>query len=113
MGKETIDTASHSQSRGRSGSFSENFQQTGRELMTPDEVRMLDNAKAIVLIRGERPVVDDKYDILRHPNIKRTEDGGAAPYIHSPVCLYDLGDVDFTFTSLDDIEFITETEDSI
>lgn len=113
LGKETIDTASHSQSRGRSGSFSENFQQTGRELMTPDEVRMLDNAKAIVLIRGERPVVDDKYDILRHPNIKRTEDGGAAPYIHSPVCLYDLGDVDFTFTSLDDIEFITETEDSI
>ncbi len=113
LGKETIDTASHSQSRGRSGSFSENFQQTGRELMTPDEVRMLDNAKAIVLIRGERPVVDDKYDILHHPNIKRTEDGGAAPYIHSPVCLYDLGDVDFTFTSLDDIEFITETEDSI
>ncbi len=113
LGKETIDTAGHSQSRGRSGSFSENFQQTGRELMTPDEVRMLDNAKAIVLIRGERPVVDDKYDILRHPNIKRTEDGGAAPYIHSPVCLYDLGDVDFTFTSLDDIEFITETEDSI
>ncbi len=113
LGKETIDTAGHSQSRGRSGSFSENFQQTGRELMTPDEVRMLDNAKAIVLIRGERPVVDDKYDILRHPNIKRTEDGGAAPYIHSPVCLYDLGDIDFTFTSLDDIEFITETEDSI
>ncbi len=113
LGKETIDTASHSQSRGRSGSFSENFQQTGRELMTPDEVRMLDNAKAIVLIRGERPVVDDKYDILKHPNIKRTEDGGAAPYIHSPICLYDLGDIDFTFTSLDDIEFITETEDSI
>lgn len=113
LGKETIDTATHSQSRGRNGSFSENFQQTGRELMTPDEVRMLDNGKAILLIRGERPVVDDKYDILKHPNIKRTGDGGAAPYVHSPVCLYDLGDLNFSFTSLTDIEFISETEESI
>ena len=113
LGKETIDTATHSQSRGRNGSFSENFQQTGRELMTPDEVRMLDNGKAILLIRGERPVVDDKYDILKHPNIKRTGDGGAAPYVHSPVCLYDLGDLSFSFTSLTDIEFISETEESI
>lgn len=113
LGKETIDTATHSQSRGRNGSFSENFQQTGRELMTPDEVRMLDNGKAIILIRGERPVVDDKYDILKHPNIKRTEDGGAAPYVHSPACLYDVGDLTFSFTDLTDIEFITETEESI
>lgn len=113
LGKETIDTATHSQSRGRNGSFSENFQQTGRELMTPDEVRMLDNGKAILLIRGERPVVDDKYDILKHPNIKRTGDGEAAPYVHSPVCLYDLGDLSFSFTSLTDIEFISETEESI
>lgn len=81
--------------------------------MTPDEVRMLDNGKAILLIRGERPVVDDKYDILKHPNIKRTGDGGAAPYVHSPVCLYDLGDLNFSFTSLTDIEFISETEESI
>lgn len=113
LGKETIDTATHSQSKGRNGSFSQNFQQTGRELMTPDEVRMLDNAKAIILIRGERPVVDDKYDILRHPNIKLTEDGGTAPYIHSPICLYDMGDVSFTFTSLNDIEIIDETEDTL
>lgn len=113
LGKETIDTATHSQSRGRNGSFSENFQQAGRELMTPDEVRMLDNGKAIILIRGERPVVDDKYDILKHPNIKRTEDGGAAPYVHSPACLYDVGDLTFSFTNLADIEFITETEESI
>lgn len=113
LGKETIDTSTHSQSRGRNGSFSENFQQTGRELMTPDEVRMLDNGKAIILIRGERPAVDDKYDILKHPNIKRTEDGGAAPYVHSPACLYDVGDLTFSFTDLADIEFITETEESI
>ncbi len=65
---------------------------------------MLDNKKAIVLIRGETPVVDDKYDLMRHPNIRFTADGGAAAYIHSPVCLYDVDDLDFSFTSLDDIE---------
>ncbi len=111
LGKETIDTVTHNQSRGRNGSYSENFQQTGRELMTPDEVRMLDNGKAIILIRGERPVIDDKYDILKHPNIKLTEDGGAAPYVHSSACLYDMGDLTFSFTTLNDIEFI-ETEES-
>ena len=79
LGKETIDTRTSSQSKGRNGSFSQNFQQTGRELMTPDEVRRLDNKNAIVLIRGEKPVIDEKYDILKHPNIHRTEDGGAPP----------------------------------
>ena len=63
LGKETIDTKTSSQSKGRNGSFSQNFQQTGRELMTPDEVRRLDNKDAIVLIRGEKPVIDEKYDI--------------------------------------------------
>ncbi|MBQ7895172.1 MAG: type IV secretory system conjugative DNA transfer family protein [Oscillospiraceae bacterium] len=90
LGKETIDTRSSSQSKGRNGSFSQSFQQTGRELMTPDEVRRLDNKNAIVFLRGERPVIDEKYDILQHPNIKLTEDGGAAPYIHHPVCVYDI-----------------------
>lgn len=104
LGKETIDTRTTSQSRGRNGSYSQNFQQAGRELLTPDEVRMLDNRKAIVLIRGEAPVIDDKYDLMKHPNIKFTGDGEAAPYIHSPVCLYDMGDLDFLFTSLEDIE---------
>ena len=90
LGKETIDTRSSSQGKGRNGSFSQSFQQTGRELMTPDEVRRLDNRKAIVFIRGERPVIDEKYDILKHPNIGFTEDGGAEPYIHKVVCLYDV-----------------------
>ena len=85
LGKETIDTRTSSQSKGRNGSFSQNFQQTGRELMTPDEVRRLDNKNAIVLIRGEKPVIDEKYDILKHPNIHRTEDGGAPPYLHTPL----------------------------
>ena len=106
LGKETIQTQTSSQSKGRNGSYSQNFQQAGRELLTPDEVRMLDNKKAIVLIRGEAPVIDDKYDLMKHPAIKFTADGGAAAYIHSPVCLYDVGDLDFSFTSLDDVEII-------
>ena len=80
MGKETLDTNTYGYSRGRSGSFNVNDQQTGRELLTPDEVRMLDNRKAILFVRGERPMLDDKYDLMRHPNIKLTEDGGAPPY---------------------------------
>lgn len=80
MGKETLDTNTYGRSRGRSGSFSVNDQQTGRELLTPDEVRMLDNRKAILFVRGERPMLDDKYDLMRHPNIRLTEDGGAPPY---------------------------------
>lgn len=90
LGKETISTKSSSQSKGRNGSFSQSTQLTGRELMTPDEVRLLDNKNAIVIIRGERPVIDEKYDLMKHPNIRFTEDGGAAPYVHSPHCLYDM-----------------------
>lgn len=85
MGKETLDTNTYVRSRGRSGSFSVNDQQTGRELLTPDEVRMLDNRKAILFVRGERPMLDDKYDLMRHPNIKLTEDGGAPPYDYTQV----------------------------
>ena len=80
LGKETISTTSYNQSKGRSGSYSINHQQSGRDLMTPDEVRLLDNGKCILFIRGERPVVDFKYNLLKHPNIRYTEDGGAAPY---------------------------------
>ena len=80
LGKETISTTSYNQSKGRSGSYSINHQQSGRDLMTPDEVRLLDNSKCILFIRGERPVVDFKYNLLKHPNIRYTEDGGAAPY---------------------------------
>lgn len=90
LGKETISTTSSSQSKGRNGSFSQSTQQTGRELMTPDEVRLLDNRKAIVFVRGELPVIDEKYDLMKHPNIAYTEDGGATPYVHSPYCMYDM-----------------------
>ena len=80
MGKETLDTRTYGQSKGRSGSFSINDQQTGRELLTPDEVRLLDNRKALLFVRGERPILDGKFDLTRHPNIRLTEDGGAVPY---------------------------------
>ena len=73
LGKETISTTSYNQSKGRSGSYSINQQQSGRDLMTPDEVRLLDNSKCILFIRGERPVVDLKYNLLKHPNIRYTE----------------------------------------
>ena len=53
--------------------------------MTPDEVRMLDNQYALLFIRGERPIIDLKYNTFKHPNIKLTEDGGYKPYLHGKV----------------------------
>lgn len=82
LGKETIDTNTYGQSKGRNGSYSTNYQISGRELLTPDEVRMLDNKFALLFIRGERPIQDFKYDILKHPNVALTADGKAEPYIH-------------------------------
>ena len=75
-----MDTTSHSRSRGRSGSYGTSEQRAARGLLTPDEVRLLPDGKAVLFVRGERPVIDDKYDLLRHPCIRFTEDGGAAPY---------------------------------
>ena len=82
LGKETIDTNTYGRSRGRNGNYSTNYQLAGRELMTPDEVRMLDNQYALLFIRGERPIQDFKYDILHHPNVSQTTDGGAPAYKH-------------------------------
>lgn len=82
LGKATIDTNTYGKSSGRSGNYSTNYQISGRELLTPDEVRMLDNRYALLFVRGERPVMDLKYDILKHPNVKLTADGGKPPYIH-------------------------------
>nr|WP_289698237.1 type IV secretory system conjugative DNA transfer family protein [Enterocloster clostridioformis] len=82
LGKSTIDTNTYGKSSGRSGNYSTNYQISGRELLTPDEVRMLDNRYALLFVRGERPVMDFKYDILKHPNVKLTADGGKPPYIH-------------------------------
>ena len=82
IGKENLDLNTYGKSHGRNGSYSTNYQQTGRDLLTPDEVRMLDNKYAILFIRGERPIKDLKYDILKHPNVAQTTDGSAKPYEH-------------------------------
>ena len=82
LGKATIDTKTHGQTKGKSGSYSTNFQMSGRELLTPDEVRALDNRYCILFIRGAKPVMDLKYELTEHPAIRYTVDGGGAPYIH-------------------------------
>lgn len=87
LGKETIDTNTYGQSHGRNGSYTTNWQQSGRELLTPDEVRLLDNRYALLFVRGERPVMDEKFDILHHPNVSLTTDGGAKPYVHGSTAL--------------------------
>ena len=82
LGKSTIDTNTYGKSSGRSGNYSTNYQITGRELMTPDEVRMMDNCYALLFIRGERPIMDEKYNPLKHPNVALTALGGAPTYEH-------------------------------
>ena len=106
LGKETLDTRTRGQTKGRNGSSSTNYQQAGRELLTPDEIRMLNNDNAILLIRGERPVVDQKYDVTKHPGFKKTLRGGAPPYVHHPTPDYSLPDLPYSVASLDNIEII-------
>lgn len=107
LGKETLDTRTRGQTKGRNGSGSVNYQQTGRELMTGDEIRRLPDDEALVLIRGELPVRDKKYNLMEHPNVKQTEDGGAAPYVHERKEVnYLLPDLPYSVESLADIEFL-------
>ena len=109
LGKETVHTRTRGQTKGRSGSSSVNFQQTGRDLMTPDEIRMLPTNDALLFIRGEKPVRDKKYDIKKHPNVRRTADGRAKPYIHNPpVPDYTLPDLPYEFRTLDDYTFLED-----
>lgn len=82
LGKATIDTNTYGKSTGHSGNYSTNYQISGRELLTLDEVRMLDNQYALLFIRGERPVMDLKFDLLKHPNIALAADGRGKSYIH-------------------------------
>ncbi len=109
LGKETVHTRTRGQTKGRSGSSSVNYQQTGRDLMTPDEIRMLPTDDALLFIRGEKPVRDKKYDIKKHPNVRRTADGRAKPYIHNPpVPDYTLPDLPYEFRTLDDYTFLED-----
>lgn len=102
LGKETIFADSYSKSIGRSGSYSTSNQLAGRELMTSDEVRMLDNRYSLLFIRGEKPIMDLKYDLMKHPNIQYTPDGGGKAYEHKKARIINLD----TF----DLEFLTEEE---
>lgn len=111
LGKETLDTNTYGKSSGKSGNYSTNYQQAGRELLTPDEVRLLDNDYSLLFIRGERPIFDRKFDILKHPNVKYTKDGKAKPYEHGKVkhAIEDwqnilLTDEDYELYSDEDIE---------
>lgn len=109
LGKETVHTRTRGQTKGRSGSSSVNYQQTGRDLMTPDEIRMLPTNDALLFIRGEKPVRDKKYDIKKHPNVRRTADGRAKPYIHNPpVPDYTLPDLPYEFHTLADYTFLED-----
>lgn len=109
LGKETVHTRTRGQTKGRSGSSSVNYQQTERDLMTPDEIRMLPTDDALLFIRGEKPVRDKKYDIKKHPNVRRTADGRAKPYSHNPpVPDYTLPDLPYEFRTLDDYTFLED-----
>lgn len=110
LGKETITIRTRGQTRGRSGSSSINYQLTGRELMTPDEIRRMPTREALLLIRGESPVRDRKYNIKKHPNYRYTQDGGAKPYIHNPPPApdYALTDLPYVFRTLDDFRFLED-----
>lgn len=110
LGKETLDTRTRGITKGSHGSSNTNYQNTGRELLTLDEVRLLDNSNALVFIRGMKPVIDKKYDILRHPNVKKTQDGGAKPYTHTKDSAYVRKDISFEFSNLQNIK-ILETEE--
>lgn len=110
LGKETIDLDTHGKSTGHSGNYSTNYQLSGRELMTPDEVRLLDNQFALLFVRGERPVQDFKYDILKHPNVSKTTDGKEKPYIHGGTenavasIIFDENIENYAFTEFEEFE---------
>ena len=119
LGKETIDTNTFGKSTGRNGNYSTNYQISGRELLTPDEVRMMDNQYALLFIRGERPVQDFKYDILKHPNVSHTTDGKEKPYIHGfndySLCelFYEESEEASENESIEDIDFVVYTSEEI
>ena len=81
IGSETVSKRSVTVTKGARGGTNENLSSVGRNLVTPDEVRMLDGGEAIVFIRGERPVKDRKYDVRKHPNCSFTSMGGAEQYV--------------------------------
>lgn len=114
LGKETIDTRTRGITKGQHGSSNTNYQNAGRELLTLDEVRLLDNSNALIFIRGERPLIDKKFDILSHPNIVKTADGKAVPYKHSKSEKYLRNDLSFTINEdLSNIKLLEVDGDNV
>ena len=114
LGKETIDTRTRGITKGQHGSSNTNYQNAGRELLTLDEVRLLDNNNALIFIRGERPLIDKKFDILSHPNIAKTADGKAVPYKHSKSEKYLRNDLSFTINEdLSNIKLLEVDGDNV
>lgn len=114
LGKETIDTRTRGITKGQHGSSNTNYQNAGRELLTLDEVRLLDNSNALIFIRGERPLIDKKFDILSHPNIAKTADGKAVPYKHSKSEKYLRNDLSFTINEdLSNIKLLEVDRDNV
>ena len=111
MGKATIDLNTYGKSTGHSGNYSTNYQLNGRELMTPDEVRLLDNRYAILFIRGERPIMDYKYDVLKHPNVELSADGKAKPYIHGEIT-HAIASVNIDFSNITRLESSEDEQES-
>lgn len=109
LGKATIDTNTYGKSQGKSGSYSTNYQQAGRELLTPDEVRLLDNDDALLFVRGERPIIDRKYNLLKHPALSLTTDGGQPAYQMATEITGDF-DLSFDESRPDDFELLTEDD---
>ena len=92
LGKETITFNTNNTTKGQSSSYAVSYQLTGRELLTPDEVRLLDNKYALLFIRGERPIKDLKFDIMKHKNTVYTSDGKSKPYVHKDTIELDTKD---------------------
>ena len=128
LGKETLDTNSFGKSRGRNGSYTTNYQLAGRELLQPDEVRALDNRYALLFIRGERPLRDLKYDIMKHPNVTLTTHGSGKPYLHgqdsrsiasivfdqsliSTAADYELGDHHYVLLSEEEVDQLIKKQE--
>jgi type IV secretion system protein VirD4 len=74
LGKETIDLYNTSDTRGQGRSYGMNYQKTGKELMSRDELAVMNGSKCILQLRGVRPFLSDKYDLTQHPNFKYTAD---------------------------------------
>ena len=120
LGKQTIDLNTYGKSSGRSGNYSTNWQITGRELLDAAEVRMLDNRYALLFIRGEMPIMDEKYDLLNHPNVKFTPEKGGMPYVHGgtelsvgSLSLSTVSHTETRFINLSEIEFELLSDEEI